>query len=437
MDSINEVWESVCDICREAIHEVAFNSWIKTLTPVSFSEKEIVLKARSRFQKNIVDENYHELLQNAFLEIFGFDVTVTVTADDLTYKNNEEKIKEIENTIPATYTFDNFIVGPSNRFAHAGAIAVAKHPGSSYNPFFIYGHSGLGKTHLLNAIYNEIKNTHPGMNMIYTNGEAFTNEFIAALSDQTRAQFREKYRGADVLFIDDIHSIAGKDSTQEEFFNTFNTLHQENKQIVVTSDRPPKEIQPLSERVRSRFEMGLLADIQQPDFETRIAIVKRKAELINFEIPEEIVIYIADQLKNNVRQLGGAVNKLLAFSQLTGAPPTLAVAVTAISDIRNNDLPEPITVEKVISEVARYYNIDPEKLTSSKQTKDISMARHVAIYIARETTQLSLQNIGKEFGDRDHSTVHYSINRIEREIKRNSTLKSTVDEIIKNLNTKR
>ena len=183
--------------------------------------------------------------------------------------------------------------------------------------------------------------------------------------------------------------------------------------------------------------MGLLADIQQPDFETRIAIVKRKAELINFEIPEEIVIYIADQLKNNVRQLGGAVNKLLAFSQLTGAPPTLAVAVTAISDIRNNDLPEPITVEKVISEVARYYNIDPEKLTSSKQTKDISMARHVAIYIARETTQLSLQNIGKEFGDRDHSTVHYSINRIEREIKRNSTLKSTVDEIIKNLNTKR
>ena len=370
MDSINEVWESVCDICREAIHEVAFNSWIKTLTPVSFSEKEIVLKARSRFQKNIVDENYHELLQNAFLEIFGFDVTVTVTADDLTYKNNEEKIKEIENTIPATYTFDNFIVGPSNRFAHAGAIAVAKHPGSSYNPFFIYGHSGLGKTHLLNAIYNEIKNTHPGMNMIYTNGEAFTNEFIAALSDQTMAQFREKYRGADVLFIDDIHSIAGKDSTQEEFFNTFNTLHQENKQIVVTSDRPPKEIQPLSERVRSRFEMGLLADIQQPD-------------------------------------------------------------------LRNNDLPEPITVEKVISEVARYYNIDPEKLTSSKQTKDISMARHVAIYIARETTQLSLQNIGKEFGDRDHSTVHYSINRIEREIKRNSTLKSTVDEIIKNLNTKR
>lgn len=434
MDSFYEVWEKACDFCKNTIHEVAFNSWIKTLTPIGIYDKDVVLKARSKFQKNIVDENYSDLLRKAFFEIFGFEVSVTITSDDLTYKNNAEEIKKIENDIPSSYTFQNFIVGASNRFAHAAAVAVAKHPGGSYNPLFIYGNSGLGKTHLLNAIYNEVKNQFPEKQMIYTNGEAFTNELILSIREEKTNAFREKYRKVDILFIDDIHFIAGKESTQEEFFNTFNSLHQENKQIVVTSDRPPKEIQTLSERIRYRFEMGLLADIQQPDFETRVAIIRRKAELINFDIPEDIVQYIADQLKNNVRQLEGTVNKLHAFSKLTGEPPSINVAVSAISDIRNNDMPAPITVGRVINEVARYFDFEPDKIVSSKQTKEISHARHLAIYISREITQMSLEKIGQEFGNRDHSTIHYAITKMEKELKQNTSVKRVIDDIIKNLN---
>ena len=434
MDSFNEVWNNVCDFCRSEMTQVAYNSWIATLTPVGISDGKAVLCAKSSFQRNIVTENYTDRLERGFEEVFGFPVKVMITSEE------EAAPTILQQTDPppvpdtlSNYTFDNFIVGSSNRFAHAAAVSVAANPGGAYNPLLIYGNSGLGKTHLLNAIRNEIQRKNPAVNIIYTQGERFTNELIEALARQDTVSFREKYRKADVLFIDDIHFIAGKQSTMEEFFNTFNTLHQDNKQIVVTSDRPPKEIQTLDERIRSRFEMGLLADIQMPDFETRVAIIRRKAQLIHFDLPDEIITFIANQLKHNVRQLEGTVNKLHAFFELTGEQPTVATTMNAIRDIRNDDQPAPVTIEKIIKQVSDTYNVSEEDILSAKRDKDIAGARHVAIYIARRVTQLPLEDIGRAFSGRDHSTVHYSVGKIEKEMKRDSRQKATVEEIIKNV----
>lgn len=431
MDSFSEVWMNVCDYCKGEISEVAYNSWISTLSPVGLSDGQAVLCAKSPFQKNIVEENYRNLLSRAFEEVFGFPVQVSVITEQA--KQESEKSEEPTLDMLSSYTFDNFIVGPSNRFAHAASVAVASNPGGTYNPLFIYGNSGLGKTHLINAIRNDIKVRFPQKTIIYTQGEQFTNELIDAVSQGNTSAFRDKYRKADVLFIDDIHFIAGKVSTQEEFFNTFNTLHQDNKQIVVTSDRPPKEIQTLDERIRSRFEMGLLADIQMPDFETRVAIIRRKASLIHFELPDDIVQFIANQLKSNVRQLEGTVKKLHAFSALTGEVPTIASTMTAISDIRNDDQPAPVTIEKIIKEVAHTYDVSEEDILSQKRDKEISSARHISIYIAREITQLPLEAIGQSFGGRDHSTVHYSISKIEKEMKRNPRQRAIIEDIMKNV----
>ena len=441
MESLHEVWNKVCEVCQKEMTQVAYNSWIATLTPVKLSDGKAILSAKSNFQRNIVTENYTDRLERAFEEIFAFPVRVKVISEE---EKNPEAAKAATPTMEApsvpdtlsNYTFDNFIVGSSNRFAQAAALSVAANPGGAYNPLLIYGNSGLGKTHLLNAIRNEILKNKPDTNVIYTQGEKFTNELIEALSRQDTAAFREKYRKADVLFIDDIHFIAGKQSTMEEFFNTFNTLHQDNKQIVVTSDRPPKEIQTLDERIRSRFEMGLLADIQMPDFETRVAIIRRKAQMIHFDLPDDIIMFIANQLKHNVRQLEGTVKKLHAFFELTGEQPTVAATMNAIRDIRNDDQPAPVTIEKIIKEVSDTYNISEENILSAKRDKDIANARHVAIYIARHITQLPLEEIGQAFSGRDHSTVHYSVNKIEKEMKKDPRQKATVEEIIKNITSR-
>ena len=331
-----------------------------------------------------------------------------------------------------SYTFDNFVVGPSNRFAHAAAVAVAKNPGNSYNPLFIYGNPGLGKTHLLNAIRNEIKSSFPEMNIVYTQGEAFANEIIEAIHNVRTPAFREKYRNTDVLFVDDIQFIAGMESTQTEFFNTFNTLYENNKQIILTSDRPPKEIKSLDERMSQRFEMGLLADIQEPDFETRVAIIRRKAEQLGFELPDGVIQCIANQIKTNIRQIEGVVNKLLAYSRLTNEKPTITNTTNLINEIRKDQLPDPITIDKIISIVASTYDVSPSDICSNKQNMEVANARHIAIYLSREITGLPLKTIGKSFG-RNHSTVSASINKIEREIRKNSRMKATINDIIKNI----
>ena len=310
---------------------------------------------------------------------------------------------------------------------------MAANPAGAYNPLFIYGNSGLGKTHLLYAICNDLKRSHPEMTTLYIKGDDFTNELIDAIQHGTTSTFHQKYRKTDVLLVDDIQFIAGKDSTQEEFFHTFNSLYEAKKQIVLTSDRPPKEIQTLEDRLRTRFEWGLIADIQPPDFETRIAIIKRKAEALDLELPGDVCEYIATRLKTNIRQLEGAVKKMKANWLLNGDAPTMANAQTAISDILNNDQPPPLTVEKIIEEVGRTFEVSPDDIRSSKRSANISNARQIAVYVVREITQLSMTTIGEEFGGRDHSTVVYAVQQVEKNMKKDSKTKAMVEDIIKNI----
>ena len=311
---------------------------------------------------------------------------------------------------------------------------MAANPSGAYNPLFIYGPSGLGKTHLLNAIQIEIRKNHPDYNIVYVDCEKFTNEIITAVRNNTTELFRQTYREADVLLIDDIQFIAGKEATQEEFFHTFNTLHNAGKQIVLACDRPAKEIKSLEERLRTRFEWGLTADIQPPDFETRVAIVKRKAELLNLSLPDDVAEYIAAHLKQNIRQLEGAVKKLNAYYMLEGIAPCIGVTTTAIKDTLNDTQPIPVTIEKIINEVARTYNVMPSDIRGKKRNANVSAARQMTMYIVREITGMSMEAIGNEFG-RDHSTVVYSINTMERNLQKDRHLKEMVDDITKNIRT--
>ncbi len=330
------------------------------------------------------------------------------------------------------YTFDTFIVGSSNRFAHAASVAVAENPGGAYNPLFIYGPSGMGKTHLLFAIQNAVVKKYPDKKVKYIKGDQFTNELIEAIGKGRQNEFHQKYRYIDVLMVDDVQFIGGKDQTQEEFFHTFNTLHQEHKQIVLTSDRPPREIQTLENRLRSRFEMGLLADIQPPEYETRIAIIKRKAKQCNMEISDEIAEFIAERLKSNIRQLEGVVKRINATYQLEKELPSLTMAQNAIRDVINDVQPTPITIERIIEEVARTFEVTAKDIKSPKRAAQISQARQVSMYVVREVTNLSYEEIGKEFG-RDHSTAIYAVQQVERNMKKRPDFRNMVNDLIKNI----
>lgn len=436
MESFNEAWELICSYCKTRITDVAYKTWISRISPVKidFDTGDAILMVPNEFHKQTLTRCYTPLLNSAFEEIFGSNginicfVTPSSNSDNKPQKNDNLAIDAVPEL-----TFDTYIVGSSNKFAHAASLAVAANPAGSYNPLFIYGNSGLGKTHLLYAICNDIKKTHPEMRTLYIKGDEFTNELIDSIRKGTTIEFHQKYRKTDILLVDDIQFIAGKDSTQEEFFHTFNTLYEANKQIVLTSDRPPKEIQTLEDRLRTRFEWGLIADIQPPDFETRIAIIKRKAELLDIEIPNNVSEYIATKLKTNIRQLEGAVKKMKAYYLLQGDKPGMTTAQAAISDILNNDQPPPLTVEKIIEEVARTYGVSSDDIRSSKRASNISNARQTAIYIAREITQMSMTSLGTEFGGRDHSTVVYAIQQVEKTMKKDAKTKAMIEDIIKNI----
>ncbi len=471
MESFREVFSLVSSYCKEQISEVAHTLWIKDIEPVKFEDGTAYLYVKSEFKKNIIEEKYLDLLKRAFESVLGFDVNIKVMCDDPSeskpafsqaaqpntaqpsapvYTSNQSYSRPPQNTASYgfspnetaktgeyEYTFSTFIVGSSNKFAHAASLAVATNPAEAYNPLFIYGGSGLGKTHLLYAICNEIKQNRPGTNIIYVKGEEFTNELIEAITtarnNELAKNFHDKYRNADVLLVDDIQFIAGKEQTQEEFFHTFNTLYQAGKQIVLTSDRPPKEIKTLEDRLRTRFEWGLLADIQPPDFETRIAIIRRKAELLNIEINDEVAEYIANRLKNNIRQLEGAVKKINAYKMLAGSLPSISIAQNAIRDILNDNQPVPVTVERIISEVGRTYGVSPQDIRSNKRVASISSARQISMYIVREITQMSMSSIGEEFGGRDHSTVVYAIQQVAKNMATDSRYRETVEDILKNI----
>ena len=438
IQSIDDIWSAICDECKNSISEVAFACFIKDLKPVAIKNGEFQVSLGNEWLCGIVEQNYTELMQDCIKKVMGIELTFKIL-----YDAEEEKILNAEMfseglTFEDFFTFDNFIVGSSNRFAQAAAFAVSENPGLiNYNPLVIYGPSGVGKTHLLLAIKNQIKKKFPNKKIVYTRGEDFTNQLITAIQEGklglgTIDDFRTKFRSADVLLVDDIHFIAGKESTQEEFFNTFNTLYQNNKQIVVTLDRPLKDIKTLDDRIRSRLSAGLFADISSPDFETRVGIIKKKAEQDGFELDESFVFYIAEHIKVNTRQIEGVIKKLQAYINIQKKVPTLSIIQTFIRDVISDTKPEPIKVEKIIAEVARTYNVSESDILSNRRTASLALARQVAMYIARETTDLSFKAIGESFG-KDHSTVLYNVSRIEDFLKDKPYEKELVDDIIKNL----
>lgn len=434
LDSFDQTWELICDFCKSRITEVAYKTWFSRLKPISldFEQGVALIEAPNEFHKQTLLRCYSDLLSEAFQNIFGSKIDFSLCV--------QEEVRERKPQTDLTQdesdelTFENFVVASSNSFAHAACQAVASQPAIVYNPLFIYGSPGLGKTHLLNAVAKEFSKNFPGRNVVYIKGENFTNEVIEGIQEGTMPLVREKYRTADLLLMDDVQFIAGKNSIQEEFFHTFETLHESKKQIILTSDRPPKEIATLEKRLESRFESGLLADIQPPDLETRTAIIYKKAKSLSFEIPENVAEYIASKLKSNIRQLEGAVKKLRAFHLLEDKPINITTAQAAISDIINNSQPAPITVDRIIEEVARTFgNVTPEDIRSQKRNSNISEARQISMYIVREATDLSMTDIGQTFGGRDHSTVVYATRQVEKKIEKNPQTRAIVDDIIKNI----
>lgn len=447
MNSFDEVFQNVQGYCLEKIKngelsDTAYRLWIKTLQPVKLDENVACFTVPSEFQANIIKKNYTAILKDALENVLGFEVDIDISAEEEIIDDEEDTDpnqlkKELEESFTNAeydYTFDTFIVGRSNEFAYAACTSVAKEPGSTYNPLFIHGPSGLGKTHLMTAISNEIKSRNPNINIIYVTGENFANELINAIQQKKdTSQFHEKYRNADVLLIDDVQFIAGKESTQEEFFHTFNELHKEGKQIVLTSDRPPKDIKTLEDRIRTRFEWGLIADISIPDFETRVAIIRRKAELLNLIIPDDVSEYIANKLKTNIRQLEGCVKKLKASKHLVGTPPSMAQAQNAIKEILSDEQPVPITIERILNEVANVYGVSAEDIISKKRAAQISIARKVSSYVLKEVTDMSYKSIGMEIGGRDHSTIIYYYDDVETLMSKDNHAKEMIEDIINNI----
>ena len=343
---------------------------------------------------------------------------------------------EMSSTLNPKYTFDSFVIGNSNRFAHAASLAVAESPAKAYNPLFIYGGVGLGKTHLMHAIGHYILQNNPNAKVVYVSSEKFTNELINAIKDDKNEEFRTKYRSVDVLLIDDIQFIAGKERTQEEFFHTFNTLHEANKQIILSSDRPPKEIPTLEDRLRSRFEWGLIADIQAPDFETRMAILKKKADVENLNVPNEVMVYIATKIKSNIRELEGALIRIVAYSSLTNREITVDLATEALKDIISNKQNKSITIDLIQDVVAAYFNLRVEDLKSQRRTRNVAYPRQIAMYLSRKLTDMSLPKIGEEFGGRDHTTVIHAYEKISETLNNDESLEHTINDITKKLTQK-
>lgn len=433
MESFEDLWALVKEYIKANVTEVAFKIWINPIEFVALKDDVVTLTVND-FKKKIILDKFYHLVVEAFENVLGFPVEIEIISQKEEILENENEEKKDNNVNEYSYTFDNFIIGSSNKFAHAAALNVANNPGKAYNPLFIYGHSGLGKTHLLSAIMNEIKSRNPKADIIYTSGEHFTNELIYHIGNHNTHTFHEKYRNTDVLLVDDIQFIAKTETTQEEFFHTFNALNNSGKQIVLTSDRPPKEMMTLEERLRTRFESGLIADVQPPSLETRMAIVKKKSIDLNIDLNDEIIQFIAENIKRNVRQLEGTVKKIKAVYDVEGIKPNIAIARKAISDINNSDEPPPVTVEKIIKEVSRALDVNANDIRSGKRNADISHARQVSIYIVNEITDLSLKAIGNEFGQKHYTTVIYALNQMKEKIENNINLRNTIDDIIKNIN---
>ncbi len=439
MRSFDDIFDKVKSELELNITQTAAELWFDPLKFVVFENDTMVIDCGEDFVKTIVSDKYYETWKQALSDAFGFDVDVKF----ISTPEKKDYVEQQKQKNPANLqkeTFENFVVGPSNKFAYSAAKAVALNSNGysvnntmSYNPLFIYGNSGLGKTHLLNAIAYKIKENDPTKKIIFVKAEEFTNEFLNHLSNKTTALFHDKYRSADIIIFDDIQFFAGKESTQEEFFHTIDSYIVDNKQIILSSDRPPKDISTLADRIRGRIEQGLLADIQPPELETRINIIRNKCEIYDLKLEEDIIIYIAEKVKNNIRQLDGVVKKLKAYSNISGENKiVLSDVQNVIKNIVTSNQPIPQITEKIILEVSRNYNVSVDDLYSKKRNNHISNPRQIAMYIMREVTGMTFQEIGDKFG-RDYSTVIHSINNVEEKIEIDASLKAQISDIIKNV----
>jgi len=442
-DQINLIWDKALKIIKPEITEISFNTWMIPIKPISInSDKEkITLSIYSDFAKGIIETRYINLIQNAIKQVSGKDYKVLCLSseenfsDQDTSNNNYKESVTDELYLNPKYIFETFVIGSSNRFAHAASLAVAETPAKAYNPLFIYGGVGLGKTHLMHAIGHYIIQNNPRVKVLYVSSEKFTNELINAIKDDKNPEFRSKFRNIDVLLIDDIQFIAGKERTQEEFFHTFNTLYEANKQIILSSDRPPKEIPTLEERLRSRFEWGLIADIQPPDYETRVAILRKKAEIEGIRVTEElteVMEFIAEKIQSNIRELEGALIRIVAYASLTNKDINKALAKEALQDIFSSQNRK-ITPKIIKDCVSKYFNLKVVDLESKKRSQNIAFPRHISMFLCREMTDLSLTKIGETFGGRDHTTVLHACEKISKEKKFNNSLNEIIKSIIEEI----
>ncbi|NMB46900.1 MAG: chromosomal replication initiator protein DnaA [Firmicutes bacterium] len=461
-DNLASIWEETLSRIEPLMPQSSFNTWLKGTRPLTLANNVLYVRIANEFAKDWVDSRYREPMQQALQTMVGQEwrlefvlpgtplldvptrnespgtaVTPAVLAapesDPHTLEMPTVQDEVLPGILNPRYTFDTFVVGNSNRFAHAASLAVAEAPARAYNPLFIYGGVGLGKTHLMQAIGHYAIEHNPRSKVVYVSSEKFTNDLINAIGKKAMVEFRDQYRNVDVLLVDDIQFVAGKESTQEEFFHTFNALYESNKQIVMSSDRPPKEIPTLEERLRSRFEWGLTTDIQPPDLETRIAILRKKAASDRLEVPEEVLSYIANRIHSNIRELEGALNRVVAVASLSRREISVEVAEEALKDIVGSARQRQITIDMIQSVVANHYSIKVVDMQSKKRTRVVTFPRQVAMYLARELTDASLPRIGEEFGGRDHTTVLHGYDKIQRMLQKNPSLQKEINQLIQEL----
>ncbi|MEN6565133.1 MAG: chromosomal replication initiator protein DnaA [Veillonellales bacterium] len=477
------LWEQILRDLEQELSKLVFDTWIKPTVILSLSETVLEIGTPKQIMKEWIENRYYDLITDTARQIIKRPIQLKITNMNLTDETTPSKTTKIapeltDTTQPAKnspaadqpaplpisqplwenetqqaqtmgaatlstdepmavlnpkYVFETFVIGNSNRFAHAASLAVAEAPAQVYNPFFIYGGVGLGKTHLMHAIGHRILQNHPKIKVLYISSEKFTNELINSIRDGNPESFRQKYRNIDVLLVDDIQFLSKKEHTQEEFFHTFNTLHEANKQIIISSDRPPREIQTLEDRLRSRFEWGLITDIQPPDLETRIAILRKKAMLENLNVPNDVMVFIASRIDNNIRELEGALIRVMAYASLTKQSIDIDLATEALKDIFPNGRPKQITMELIQEIVGSHFKIKIDELLAKKRTRNVAFPRQIAMYLCRELTDTSLPRIGEMFGGRDHTTVIHAHDKISRERKEDNKLNNTINELIKKI----
>ncbi|MDD2496571.1 MAG: chromosomal replication initiator protein DnaA [Desulfitobacteriaceae bacterium] len=449
-NNLKEVWQKTLDILETELSKPSFETWLKTIKVVTRYDNTIVIAVPNEFAKDWLESRYANLIKNTLQLVTSEEINLEFILPqpdgeiNFLPKNNNKKPNKHSNSslldngslsssFNPKYTFDTFVVGNSNRFAHAASLAVAEAPAKAYNPLFIYGGVGLGKTHLMHAIGQYVLHNTSNMKVVYVSSEKFTNELINAIRDDKTVQFRNKYRNMDILLVDDIQFLAGKERTQEEFFHTFNALYEANKQLIISSDRQPKEIPTLEDRLRSRFEWGLITDIQAPDLETRIAILRKKAKIENINVQNEVMVYIADKIQSNIRELEGALVRVVAYSSLTGKEITLELASEALKDILPENKPKQISIELIQQAIAEYFNLKIDDFKAKKRTRSIAYPRQIAMYLCRELTDASLPKIGEEFGGRDHTTVLHAHDKISNERAQDTKLDRTISELVTHL----